>query len=130
MACSCRVLTVDAVHSVPVVHGDLTPVRQVISGPFLGISSPFSQNNVLLNNEQRAVLMDFGLSSMLLGQGYTYLQRSQAQPGAIRYTAPELLDPDAFVPPDTRSDVYSFGCLALHVGFQCPRSCLCIDCSL
>jgi serine/threonine protein kinase len=127
MACSCRILTVDAVHSVSMVHGDLTPVRRDISGLFFGISSSFSQNNVLLNNENRAVLTDFGLSSMLLGQGYTYLRRSCAQPGSIRYTAPELLDSDAFIPPDIRSDVYSFGCLALYVGFQCPRSCVCID---
>ncbi|KAG2348280.1 kinase-like protein [Suillus weaverae] len=88
-------------HSIPVVHGDLTP------------------NNVLLNNEKRAVLTDFGLSSMLGDiTGLSYLERSCAQPGAIRYSAPELLilsDSDTTIRPDIRSDVYSFGCLALKV---------------
>ncbi|KAG1731193.1 kinase-like domain-containing protein [Suillus paluster] len=88
-------------HGVPVVHGDLTP------------------NNVLLNNDKRAVLTDFGLSSVLGDiTGRSYLQRSCAQPGALRYSAPELLnlrESDASIPPDTQSDVYSFGCLALKV---------------
>lgn len=88
-------------HGIPVVHGDLTP------------------NNVLLNDEKRAVLTDFGLSSMLGDiTGFSYLERSCAQPGAIRYSAPELLilgESDASIRPDIRSDVYSFGCLALKV---------------
>ncbi|KAJ8591683.1 kinase-like protein [Rhizopogon salebrosus TDB-379] len=84
-------------HGVSVVHGDLTP------------------NNVLLDGENRAVLTDFGLSSKLVGQGHTYLQRSCAQPGAVRYAAPELLCSNEPIQPDTRSDVYSFGCLALQV---------------
>ncbi|OAX31799.1 kinase-like protein [Rhizopogon vinicolor AM-OR11-026] len=85
-------------HGVQVVHGDLTP------------------NNVLLNDERSAVLTDFGLSSMLVDQGHSYLQRSCAQPGAIRYTAPELLNPNSrSIQPDTRSDVYSFGCLTFQV---------------
>ncbi|OAX37508.1 kinase-like protein [Rhizopogon vinicolor AM-OR11-026] len=72
------------------VHGDLTP------------------NNVLLNDERRAVLTDFGLSSMLVDQGHSYLQRSCAQPGAVRYAAPELLNPNnTSIQPDTRSEVLS-----------------------
>ncbi|KAG2108013.1 kinase-like domain-containing protein [Suillus discolor] len=88
-------------HDIPVVHGDLTP------------------NNVLLNDDKTAVLTDFGLSSMLGDiTGFSYLERSCAQPGAIRYSAPELLifkESDASITPDIRSDVYSFGCLALKV---------------
>ncbi|KAG1854798.1 kinase-like domain-containing protein [Suillus subalutaceus] len=88
-------------HGIPMVHGDLTP------------------NNVLLNNDKRAVLTDFGLSSMLGDiTGFSYVERSCAQPGAIRYSAPELLiltDSDTSIQPDIRSDVYSFGCLALKV---------------
>lgn len=86
-------------HGIRMVHGDLTP------------------NNVLLNNDKRAVLTDFGLSSMLGDiTGFSYLERSCAQPGAIRYSAPELLkDSDTSIRPDIRSDVYSFGCLALKV---------------
>ncbi|KAG0701590.1 kinase-like domain-containing protein [Suillus ampliporus] len=86
-------------HGVPVVHGDLTP------------------NNVLLNNEKRAVLTDFGLSSMLENvTNLSYLKRSCAQAGAIRYSAPELLrEAEEPIQPDIQSDIYSFGCLALKV---------------
>lgn len=109
----------DVVHGIPVVHGDLTPVRCVILESFDSILLPYSQNNVLLNDEKRAVLTDFGLSSMLGDiTGSSYLERSCAQPGAIRYSTPELLilgESDASIRPDIRSDVYSFGCLALKV---------------
>lgn len=109
----------DVVHGIPVVHGDLTPVRCVILESFDSILLPYSQNNVLLNDEKRAVLTDFGLSSMLGDiTGFSYLERSCAQPGAIRYSTPELLilgESDASIRPDIRSDVYSFGCLALKV---------------
>jgi serine/threonine protein kinase len=108
-----------AVHSVPVVHGDLTTVRRNISEHFFGVSTLSLQKNVLLNDEKRAVLTDFGLSSMLADQGHSYLQRSRAQPGAIRYCAPELLNPSLSIKPHTRSDVYSFGCVAFRVGFHC-----------
>jgi serine/threonine protein kinase len=110
-------LIFDAVHGILMVHGDLTPVRWVILERFVSISSSHSQNNVLLNNDKRAVLTDFGLSSMLGDiTGFSYVARSCAQPGAIRYSAPELLmDSDTSIQPDIRSDVYSFGCLALKV---------------
>jgi serine/threonine protein kinase len=107
-----------AVHSVHAVHGDLTTVRRNISCS-LSISTLSLQNNVLLNDEKRAMLTDFGLSSMLADQGHSYLQRSHAQPGAVRYCAPELLNPSVSIKPNTRSDVYSFGCVAFRVCFHC-----------
>ncbi|KAG2126827.1 kinase-like domain-containing protein [Suillus clintonianus] len=89
-------LGLDYLHGVPVVHGDLTP------------------NNVLLNDDKRAILTDFGLSTMLGDiTGSPYLQRSCAQAGVIRYSAPELLKESTR--PDPRSDIYSFGCLTLKV---------------
>ncbi|KAG1786886.1 kinase-like domain-containing protein, partial [Suillus variegatus] len=87
--------------------------------PILPILQDIASGLLLLNDEKRAVLTDFGLSSMLGDiTGFSYLERSCAQPGAIRYSTPELLilgESDASIRPDIRSDVYSFGCLALKV---------------
>ena len=55
---------------------------------------------------------------MLVDQGCSFTQRSRAKPGAFRYAAPEILNDSVVMKPNIRSDVYSFGCLALHVGFQ------------
>lgn len=104
------------------VHGDLTPVRRDISEFFFFSGSHsilfYLQNNVLLDEGERAVLADFGLSSMLVDQGHSYLQLSRAKPGTVRYTAPELLNHNVSNPPDALSDIYSFGCLILQVGLQ------------
>jgi len=55
--------------------------------------------------------------------GFSYLERSCAKAGAIRYSAPELLiESDAPNRPDIQSDVYSFGCLALKVRLQRLRN--------
>lgn len=83
-------------HKHPVVHGDLTPF------------------NVLIDDDERAVLTDFGLS-IILG-GFTELSATynDVKIGTLGWAAPELI-PDS---PDSRgqnstlpSDVYSFACL-------------------
>ena len=44
-----------------------------------------------------------------------YLQRSTARPGALRWIAPEQVDPDLESNNrTTKSDIYSFGCVALQ----------------
>ncbi|KAF8840950.1 kinase-like protein [Paxillus ammoniavirescens] len=89
-------------HSKSIVHGDL------------------SGSNVLIDGNGRACISDFGLSVLLtrLG-GSTYATSSEAG-GTLRWTAPELLDPQ--VPADGEnlvprplSDVYSFGGIILQV---------------
>ncbi|KAG2030432.1 kinase-like domain-containing protein [Suillus americanus] len=83
----------------PVVHGDLTGT------------------NVLVDGDRKAYLADFGLSGTLTQQtGMTYLAKLSCHPGAVRWTAPELLawdEPASAV--TTRSDVYSFGNIFLQV---------------
>ncbi|KAJ8586216.1 kinase-like protein, partial [Rhizopogon salebrosus TDB-379] len=79
-------------HEHPIIHGDLTPL------------------NVLINNEGRAMLTDFGLS-VILG-GFTNLSYvyTDAKPGAAAWAAPELFNLDA-PQPSKQSDVYSFAYL-------------------
>ncbi|KIJ05090.1 hypothetical protein PAXINDRAFT_21625 [Paxillus involutus ATCC 200175] len=89
-------------HSRSVVHGDL------------------SGSNVLVDGNRRACISDFGLSTLLteLG-GSTYATSRQAE-GTVRWTAPELLDPQVPlgappIVPMVHSDVYSFGRIMLQV---------------
>ncbi|KAG1828757.1 kinase-like domain-containing protein, partial [Suillus subalutaceus] len=83
----------------PAVHGDLTGVRHFIY-------------SIL-----RHILQIFGLSGTLTQQtGMTYLAKSSCHPGAVRWTAPELLsgeEPASAV--TTQSDIYSFGNIFLQV---------------
>ncbi|KAG2040433.1 kinase-like domain-containing protein, partial [Suillus americanus] len=86
-------------HSVHIVHGDITGA------------------NILIDEGGRARLIDFGLSTIvrpLLGQ--SQLAATSINPGAIRYTAPELVVSDN-VPglPLEKIDIYSFGCVMLQI---------------
>ncbi|KAG1887185.1 kinase-like domain-containing protein, partial [Suillus subluteus] len=73
--------------------------------------------NVLIDGDGRAYLADFGLSGTLTRQtGMTYLAKSSCHPGAVRWTAPELLageEPASAI--TTQSDIYSFGNIFLQV---------------
>ncbi|KAF8556140.1 kinase-like protein, partial [Imleria badia] len=75
------------------------------------------QNNVLLDVDYTARLADFGYASLVgnIPEALTYLQRSTARPGALRWIAPEQIDLDETFNRTTKSDVYSFGCVALQV---------------
>ncbi|KAG1751383.1 kinase-like domain-containing protein [Suillus paluster] len=93
-------------HSRRIVHGDLTP------------------NNIMLDDNERALLIDFGLSNVLGGIAGSCLTPSPALPGAVRFAAPELLcvhtgeglPVDNQQPiPDMHSDIYSLGCVMLNV---------------
>jgi serine/threonine protein kinase len=75
-----------------------------------------SKSNVLILGDMTACIADFGLSSMLgdLQTGSTYLAATAMYPGAVRWTAPELLLSDD-VQPTTLSDIYSLGSIMLQV---------------
>ena len=47
-------------------------------------------------------------------EALTYLQRSTTRPGALRWTAPEQVDPEVTFNRTTKTDIYSFGCVALE----------------
>ncbi|KIJ13858.1 hypothetical protein PAXINDRAFT_13406 [Paxillus involutus ATCC 200175] len=91
-------------HSQFVVHGDL------------------SGSNVLVDDNGRACISDFGLSRLLTELGGSTFATSHQGPGTLRWTAPELLglqEPDEENPPGIvptpQSDVYSFGMIMLQI---------------
>jgi serine/threonine protein kinase len=71
---------------------------------------------VLLDADYTARLGDFGYSSLVgnIPEALTYLQRSTARPGALRWIAPEQVDPEEKFSRTTKTDIYSFGCVALQ----------------
>ncbi|KAG1781232.1 kinase-like domain-containing protein [Suillus placidus] len=87
-------------HSVPVMHGDITGA------------------NILIDKGGHARLIDFGLSTItqpLLGQ--SHLAATSIRPGAIRYAAPELVLSDDVrdLGSVEKTDIYSFGCVMLQI---------------
>ncbi|KAI9460812.1 kinase-like domain-containing protein [Boletus coccyginus] len=86
------------VHSFPVVHGDLNCY------------------NVLLDANYTARLGDFGYASLVgnIPEALSYLQRSTARSGALRWIAPEQVDSEETFNRTTKMDIYSFGCVALQ----------------
>ena len=47
-------------------------------------------------------------------EALAYLQRSTARPGALRWIAPEQVDLEKIFNQTTKTDIYSFGCVALQ----------------
>jgi len=95
-------LGLEYLHHEGIVHGDL------------------HAGNILMDDSGAACLIDFGLSLVAEGTGYNY--GSVHGGGAIRWTAPELIDPEEFDLMDSRptfkSDVFSFAmtCIELYTG--------------
>lgn len=75
------------------------------------------QGNILVDANGDVKLTDFGMSVSADGTPFNY--GSQHGGGALRWTAPELMDGDEFGLPNRRptrqSDVYSFACVCVEV---------------
>ncbi|KAJ8597345.1 kinase-like protein [Rhizopogon salebrosus TDB-379] len=91
-------------HSFPIVHGDI------------------SSSNVMVDvreGQYKACLTDFGLATVFGGLlDDLAIGGSTVQPGAARWTAPELLrayDRSSDIEPTTHNDMYSFGRIMFHV---------------
>jgi serine/threonine protein kinase len=95
-------------HDQEVIHGDLT------------------STNVVIDRDGNAFLADFGLSVALAEGDRSYYNSYSS--GAVRWLAPELIgsseqennlddcDNDVtFQKPNSKSDVFSLGCIMLHV---------------
>jgi len=91
----------------------------VSSGRLLLIS--FLQSNVLIKDNGKACLSDFGLSRIFMETtGSSYLTSTVR--GSVRWAAPELFEIDeeqqgepVHVLPNPQSDIYSFGSTMLQV---------------
>ncbi|KIJ08350.1 hypothetical protein PAXINDRAFT_88972, partial [Paxillus involutus ATCC 200175] len=106
-------------HSQGVVHGDLHSVRLLLGRVRKIVDLP-QQENVLVDDNGKACLTDFGLSLIIQDfVGTSYLKSNVC--GAVRYTDPELVRKletqvdGSVVHPTKPSDIYSFGGLMLHV---------------
>ena len=71
---------------------------------------------MLLDADYTARLADFGYASLVgnIPEALTYLQTSTARPGALRWIAPEQVDLDEMLNLTTKTDIYSFRCVALQ----------------
>ncbi|KZT22026.1 kinase-like protein [Neolentinus lepideus HHB14362 ss-1] len=83
-------------HDSGLVHGDLRGV------------------NILVDDNWHVQLSDFGLTDIIEST-----QRSSSRGGSVRWMAPELINPRAFLDEvfrrTTASDIYSFGCVCLEL---------------
>ncbi|KAJ6579471.1 kinase-like domain-containing protein, partial [Mycena vulgaris] len=88
---------VNYLHSSNIVHGDLRG------------------SNVLIDEQSRACLTDFGLSFLSDASA----GNSPGRVGSLRWMAPELIDPSSFgcseFSPTQASDVYAFGCVCYEL---------------
>ena len=71
---------------------------------------------MLLDADYTVRLVDFGYASLVgnIPEALAYLQRSTARPGALRWIAPEQVDLEKMFNRTTKTDIYSFGCVALQ----------------
>ncbi|KIJ10913.1 hypothetical protein PAXINDRAFT_16135 [Paxillus involutus ATCC 200175] len=84
-----------------------------------------SQSNVLVHDNGRACIADFGLSTLLTELEGSSFSTSFHARGTLRWAAPELLSLNVHVsgdeenipqvPPTPRSDTYAFGGIMLQV---------------
>ncbi|KAJ7583592.1 kinase-like domain-containing protein [Mycena floridula] len=87
------------------LHGHIPPI----------VHADIRGHNVLVTNDLRCCLADFGLSSITEGVALT--NNSSSNRGSFRWLAPEIILPSADVKQLNRStrDIYAFGCTILEV---------------
>ncbi|KIO21940.1 hypothetical protein M407DRAFT_122848 [Tulasnella calospora MUT 4182] len=91
-------LGLEYLHSLqpPIIHADIKP------------------ENIMISDDIRAVLSDFGISRFMVEAGMqTGLTTSGGTPGTAGYQSKELLESD--LRPTNKSDVYAFGGLILGI---------------
>jgi serine/threonine protein kinase len=75
------------------------------------------QSNILLDDEGKALLSDFGLSNVVVGaRGPLYITSSIG--GSVRWAAPEnfsISEGDRVSTVTTHGDIYSYGSVMLQV---------------
>lgn len=89
---------IDFLHSKGIIHRDIKP------------------ENILLDNEWKIKLTDFGTAKLLertgLSKKYDLLTKSKSFVGTAEYVSPELLN-DSYV--DYRCDIWAFGCILFQM---------------
>lgn len=102
-------------HKENVVHGDLHGVCHICVYVQSLISIRFFQRNILIDEQEHARLIDFGLSNFADSSTESGCSRY----GATKWMAPELLCPSQFglsrVRHTPASDIYSYSCVLWQV---------------
>ena len=102
----------------PIVHGDMKPVgrRELV---FQNSTEFGLQENVLVDDDGRAQVIDFGLSTILDGISTGETSPSFATAGTLHFMAPELVqDNDRGGHCRTQgSDIWAYGCTSMQVCF-------------
>jgi serine/threonine protein kinase len=76
--------------------------------------------NILITDERRACLADFGLATVSASQVLKFSSFTTARlGGTLRWTAPELLD-GTTDDNNTKSDIYAFACICYEVPYHFP----------
>lgn len=109
----------DYLHKKNIVHGDLKGVSLFANNAPCRLMLEH-QVNVLVNNDYRAVIADFGLVAIVSTSSVVTLATSVlAVGGSERWMAPELLYPEKYglshSIPSKESDIYAFGMLIYEV---------------
>jgi serine/threonine protein kinase len=73
------------------------------------------QANILVDDEERARISDFGLARIISGEQRTGLTTDTSHTGTLRYLAYELVNTEGHIVSTKEGDVYALGCLALEV---------------
>ena len=107
------------IHSQVMVHGDLKGVRPqtLIPAP---VSNALSiKANILVDQNGRARLADFGLLTIVSDPTYFTASSSASTGGTVRWMSPELLEPEQFGLdhgcPTRESDCYALGMVIYEV---------------
>ncbi|KAF8437649.1 kinase-like domain-containing protein [Boletus edulis BED1] len=111
-------------HEVLQLHTRLELVREILSSVFHGcgiVHGDLTGSNVLIKDNGKACLSDFGLSRIFMETtGSSYLTSTVR--GSVRWAAPELFEigeeqqkETVLVLPSTQSDIYSFSSTMLQV---------------
>lgn len=99
------------------IHGELKGVRFCTVIIFQNFSSVAPKADIMINNYGHACLADFG--SLMITSDEPNVTSSTPSGGAVRWTSPELLDPDGFglvdSCPTKESDCYAMGMVMYEV---------------
>lgn len=110
----------------PFTHGELKAVSgtyQIGQTNLNGSADLNFQSNILIDDNEKALLCDFGLGSINGVMNFT----SANVCGTCRWTAPEIMTPPEdmpFVPSTPASDVYSFAMTMIEVSSSAANSSL------
>jgi serine/threonine protein kinase len=84
----------------------------------------FDQGNILVTQDRRALLCDFGLAKAISEGGVpSGMTTTKTIRGSLRYISPELLSDDEFNEVFAfKTDIWAWACVVLEVSHE-PRAC-------